>query len=582
MLACLLGLCAGLAQASGPPADRILHVELPTAETTLDPAAIEDGPTTQIASALFEGLVTYDYLARPTRIVPLLATALPEVSTDGRTLRFHLRSDVRFADDPAFHGTPRFLKASDVAFTLMRLVDPVLHSPSTYLLDGRIEGLDALAKAAVAAHRGIDYGARIPGLQVLDAHTLQIRLTRPDPLFLHALAQPALGILAPEVVQHYAESIGEHPVGTGPYVLQRWVHGSELVLDANPVYRVRHWDFVPDADPGRQHIAAVMQGKRIPAIPEIDIKVIEESQTAWLTFQQGGLDILLANSKLAPVLLRDGRLRPQIAARGYQLARSIRPEIMYHYLNVRDPVVGGMDAPHLALRRAILMALDGTEFIRVIRHGEAIPLDYLIPPGITGHDPDYRPLLRFDPAAANRLLDAFGYRPGPDGWRTTPAGKPLIIPYWRTTEGDTRDFEELFRRDLARIHLKVAGRAAPFGELLKAERDCQVTGRLNSWTADYPDGDDFLQLFYGPNIQANNSTCFQDRDWDALYEQSQRLSPGPERDRIYHRLVRTLELDGVIRMSHARVANVVLQPRVQGYQRSLMESLAEWPYLDLQ
>ena len=128
----------------------------------------------------------------------------------------------------------------------------------------------------------------------------------------------------------------------------------------------------------------------------------------------------------------------------------------------------------------------------------------------------------------------------------------------------------------------MAGRAAPFGELLKAERDCQVTGRLNSWTADYPDGDDFLQLFYGPNIQANNSTCFQDRDWDALYEQSQRLSPGPERDRIYHRLVRTLELGGVIRMSHARVANVVLQPRVQGYQRSLMESLAEWPYLDLQ
>ncbi len=578
------------AQATGPvpaevpaevPADRVLHVEIPAAETTLDPAAIQDLYSCQIASALFEGLLTYDYLARPARIVPLLAASLPEVSDAGRTLLFHLRLGVRFAPDPAFGGHARVVRASDVAFTLLRLMDPALHSPYTFLLDGKVVGLDALVRSAREAHRPIDYAAHIPGLEVLDDQTLRIRLNAPDPNFLHALAQPNLAIMAPEVVQAYGSSIGEHPVGTGPYRLSRWVHASALTLDANPVYRERHWDFDPGSDPQLQALAGSMQGKRIPALPRVEIKVIEEPQSAWLAFQRGELDLLFMNPKLAPVVLREGRLRPELLARGVHLSRTVRLEINYHYLNLQDPMIGGRDPAHIALRRAILMVQDEDAFIRVILKGEAVRLRYPIPPCVVGSDPEYASLLEYDPATANALLDAYGFRPGADGWRRQPDGSPLLMHYWRQHESDTRDYEELFKRGLDQIHVRMEGRTVPFPDLLKAERDCQVTSRLGVWGADYPDGDNFMQMFYGPNTGANNLSCFQDPEWDAWYRQTHALPAGPERDALYHRMARRLEVLGAIKVSHARMFNMLMQPRVQGFRKSLIEQIAEWPFVDL-
>jgi ABC-type transport system substrate-binding protein len=588
LLACSLGLAAAPMAATvpterpEPDPRRVLHVEIPAAETTLDPQVLQDLYSGEIASTLFEGLLSYDYLARPARIVPLLAESLPEVSDAGRTLLFRLRRDVLFADDPAFGGQVRSVRASDVVFTLTRLMDPVLHSPYTFLLEGKVVGLDALAKAAAAAHRAIDYQASIPGLEAVDEHTVRIRLNAPDPDFLHGLAQPNLGIVAPEVVRRYGSAVGEHPVGTGPYVLSRWVHASAITLDANPRYRVRTWDFDPGDDLDARRVAAQMRGKRIPALPRVEIKVIEEPQSAWLAFQRQELDLLFMNPKLAPVVLRDGQLTPELKARGYQLSKTVRPEITFNYLNIRDPVVGGMDAAHIALRRAILMAQDDQEFIRVIRKGEAIHSPYVIPPGVIGHDPHYRGLLEFDPDGANVLLEAFGYLRGSDGFRRQPDGAPLVIHYWRQHEGDTRDFEELFKRDLERIHIRSEGRTVPFPDLLKAERDCQVTIRLGAWIADYPDGDDFMQLFYGPNIGANNLSCFKNDEWDALYRRSHAMEAGPERDALYHRMARMLEVYGIAKVSHTRIFNMVMQPRVLGFRKTQVEAIAEWPFLDLQ
>jgi len=571
----------GADRSAGPPPDRVLHVELPSAETTLDPAVIQDLMSSQIASTLFEGLVTYDYLARPARIVPLLAESLPELSADGRTLLFHLKRGVVFADDPAFGGKIHELRASDVAFTLLRLMDPVLHSPYTFLLEGKVVGLDALARAARDAHRGIDYEAHIAGIEVVDDYTLRIRLNAPDPNFLHALAQPNLGIMAPEVARYYGTTIGEHPVGTGPYRLSRWVRASALTLDANPRYRERHWDFDPGDDPEARALAATMHGKRIPSLPRVEIKVIEEPQSAWLAFQRGELDLLFMNPKMAPVVLAQGKLRPELRARGYQLSRSVRAEINFNYLNPHDPMIGGMDAAHIALRRAILMVQDADAFINVILKGEAERLRYPIPPGVVGADPDYASLLEYDPATANALLDAYGFRPGSDGWRRQPDGGPLVVHYWRQHEGDTRDFEELFKRGLDQIHLRLEGRTVPFPDLLKAERDCQVTTRLGIWGADYPDGDDFMQVFYGPNTGANNLPCYQNPAYDALYRQSHDLPAGPARDALYHRMARMLEVDGVVKVSHTRLFNMLMQSRVLGFRKSLMESIVEWPFVDL-
>ncbi len=563
-------------------AEKVLHVEIPVPETTLDPEALQDLYSAELVSAVFEPLLTYDYLARPARLVPDVAAAMPEISADGKTWTFHLRQDVAFAPDPVFAGRRRVVQAADVAFTLRRLLDPAIHSPFSFLLEGKIVGLDAAVKRAREAHQPFDYTAPVAGLEVLDAFTLRVHLNAPDVNFGHALAQPNLGILAPEVVRAYGDQIGGHPVGTGPYRVTHWTRGAALTLEANPNYRDRRWDFDPGQDPAAQALAKEMHGKRIPAIGRVEVRVIPEQQSALLAFRSGALDVLYLQNKVAPVVLNgQGQLKPEYVRLGIRHEVITDPEILFNYLNPADPMVGGMDPAHIALRRAILMVQDDTAFIRVIRKGQAVHVPYPIPPGVVGHDPTYRSLLEYNPAQANRLLDAYGFRRGADGWRTQPDGGPLVVRYWRQSEGETREYEELYKRGLDQIHVRFEGHPVPFPDLLKAERGCQVTTRLGAWIADYPDGDDFMQLFYGPNAHANNLACFQNAEWDALYVQSTRLTPGPERDALYHRMARMLETLGVAKVSHTRLHHMLTQAFVQGYRKSLISGIAEWPYLDL-
>lgn len=583
-----LGLfCAllGPAYAEEPPPQRVLHIASSTAETTLDPVGIQDLYSAKLASVLFEGVLTYDYLARPAQLVPLLAESMPEVTDGGKTWTIHLKKNVGFAPDPAFKGQVRTVKASDVAFTLYRLLDPALHSPFSFLLEGKLVGLDDLAKSARQDKRAYDYSAKIPGIQVIDEWTLKLRLNAPDANFGHALAQPNLGIVAPEVVQFYGDQIGSHPVGTGPYTVSRWVRGASMTLDRNPNYRQRLWDFAAGEDEAQKKInlkiIQEMRGKQIPAIPRIEIKIIPEAQSAWLAFRRGETDLIDLPSKLSPVALKQGHLIPELEKQGIQHALSVEPEIIGNYLNLQDPMVGGMDPAHIALRRAILMSSDDEAMIRVIRKGQAVRLSYPVPPGVQGYDPHYRSMLPYDPKAANALLDAYGFKKGKDGFRLQPDGKPLVVRYWRTNEGESRDMEELAKRGIDQLHIRFEGHAVPFPDLLKAERSCQVMMRQFAWIADYPDGDDFMQLFYGPNIHANNVFCFQDAEWDRLYQQSVALGPGAARDQLYQKMARMVELYGVMKISHARLHHQLLQPKVMGFRISTIASLAEWPYIDL-
>src|SRR5882724_7254184 len=103
---------------------KVIHHVFPVAETGFDPAAAHDLYSGSIEQAMFETLLTYDYLARPAKLVPLTAEAMPTVSDDGKTYTFKIRKGIYFAPDPAFKGKKRELVAEDVAYSLKRLIDP--------------------------------------------------------------------------------------------------------------------------------------------------------------------------------------------------------------------------------------------------------------------------------------------------------------------------------------------------------------------------------------------------------------------------------------------------------------------------
>ncbi len=134
---------------SRPIPAKVLRVAFPTAETGFDPVRVSDLYSNTINEAIFERLLTYDYLARPAKLVPMVAEAMPEVKDNGARLRVPLRKGIHFTPDPAFKGAAaRARRARTSSTRSSGFVDPKNRSPWAFLLEGKIEGLDELADAA--------------------------------------------------------------------------------------------------------------------------------------------------------------------------------------------------------------------------------------------------------------------------------------------------------------------------------------------------------------------------------------------------------------------------------------------------
>jgi ABC-type transport system substrate-binding protein len=562
--------------------DKVLHWEFRAAETGFDPGKVTDYYSNTVIEAVFERLLTYDYLARPSKLVPEAAEAMPQISDNGKTYLFRIRKGAYFAPDPAFKGAKRELTADDVAYSIKRHMDPKNRSYWQWLVDGKIVGLDELAQKAKAAGSKFDYDAKVPGLEVVDRYTLRIRLTRTDYNFAYILAMPAMSIVAREVVDGYAEDTNAHPVGSGPYMLTRWVRGSKISLEANPSYHGFVWSFQPGTDPRDKDIVTAMKGRKMPIIGRIEISVIEEEQSRWLAFQRGELDILLLPGTFAPVAMPGNKLSPELARRGVTINQLIDPEITYTFFNMRDPVVGGFAREKVALRRAIVMSYDTAEEIRVVRKDQAVEVQSPVPQDVAGFDPEYRSGVAFDPAAANALLDKFGYRRGKDGLRTLPDGAPLVIKRWsRSGDSEARELDDLWLKSLTRIGLRVETVTTKFADLIKVARQCQPMMANAAWIADYPDADNFMQLLSSANIGQSNYACYSSPDYDRLYLASRQLPDSAERNAIYREMNRRLEADTVWKLGVSRLRTMLIQPAVKAYKKHPILH-AEWAYIDVE
>jgi len=567
--------------------EKILRVTFQAAETGFDPVRIHDYYSGTVVEAIYDTLLTYDYLARPSKLVPSAAVAMPDVSSDGRTYTFHIRKGIYFTDDPAFKGARRELTAQDFAYSIRRFFDPKNRSPYAFLFTGKIVGLDELAAKAKAGAQ-FDYDVPVAGLQMPDRYTLVIRLKEPDRNFNYVLAFPNTAAVAREVIEAYGEESSAHPVGTGPFYLKRYVRSSKIVLAANRGYRGMTWNFDPGDNERFKQIAERMRGKRLPAIDGVEVSIMEETQSRWLAFQRGETDIEYQLWEVAPTYMTDdGKLKPEFVRRGIQLDRTVDPEITYLYFNMLDKVgdapnpVGGFSKERIALRRAIAMSYNIDDQIRIIRKGQAVRAQYPIPPGVTGHDPKYVSLIPYDPRAANALLERYGYKKGPDGYRRQPDGSPLVIRYASSPTERDRQFDELFQRGMDAIGVRVEIQKDRFPELLKMEKQCRLMLRHAAWIADWPDGDNFMQLLYGPNIHESNNACYQSAEFDRRYKKSLTLPDGPERDRLYHEMTRLMEVDTVWLLADSRIRNSLQQPYVVGFTKHPVLH-AEWLYLDLE
>src|SRR6266542_2968662 len=211
--------------------EKVWHGVLSDEPPGFDPAGATSASAASVLELVFDRLLTYDYLARPAKVVPLAAEALPIAEDDAKTWTVRIRKGIYFAPDPAFKGVRRELVAQDFVFSFMRFMDPEINSPYQFLFRIKLIGLDELRAKAQKTGR-FDYDARIAGIEAVDRYTVRFHLREPDRRFLYLLAHSSAGAVAREAVDAYGKDIAVHPVGSGPYMLTSWNAGAKAILEA--------------------------------------------------------------------------------------------------------------------------------------------------------------------------------------------------------------------------------------------------------------------------------------------------------------------------------------------------------------
>jgi ABC-type transport system substrate-binding protein len=560
---------------------KTIRFALLVAETEFDPARVSDIYSAAINDAIFEPLLAYDYLARPAKLKPAVALAMPTISDEGRLYTFKIKPGVYFADDAAFGGKKREVVAADFAYAIRRLYDPANRSPSAWMVEGKIVGADEVAEAAKKSGK-YDYDAPIAGLEVPDKYTLRIRIKETDYNFLYIFAANQTAPIAREVVEKYGVAAGEHPVGAGPFRLTEWKRSHHMVLEANPNYRDVFFAAEPAANDVRgQEILKLMQGRKLPIVQRVEVAVIEESQPRWLAFLAGDTDYANVPGDYVGFAFPGGKVAPFLARQGIAGEQFIEPDLVYSFFNLDHPVVGGVTPARIALRRAMSMGYNIDEDIRVIRTGGAVPARSPVPPGVEGYDPDFTsPDSGYQPTRAKALLDTYGYldRDG-DGYRENPDGSPLVVEMANEPDQLSGQFASLWKKNMKAIGINVTFKRAKWPDLNKEAKAGKLAMWQLAWSADYPDAENFFQNLYGKN-QALNYANFRNPRFDALYEQSRKLPPGAERNGLYAEMKRIVAVYQPWFPQTHRLRNELWHPWLTGYKKHPIYPQV-WMYLDV-
>ncbi len=525
------------------PGQRVLRYAFRVAETGFDPAQINDAYSRYVTAHIFESLYCYDYLARPGKIVPLVADGMPVVEDNYRLWTFKVRPGIFFTDDPAFkatNGKGREVVAQDFLYAFRRFADPVVKSPLWASLEQwKVPGLAELRKAAMDGKKPLDYDTPVEGFVLLDRYSFQIRLGEPRPRFIESMAvSDVYGAVAREVVQAYGSDIPAHPVGTGPFKLAQWRRSSLIVLERNGAYRERLWEATPNADDAEgQAIAAKLRGRRIPMLDRVEIAIIEEQQPRWLSFLNGEYNLIeRLPEEFIQTAMPARKTAPHLMKKGFRGAITLASDITFTYFNMEDPVVGGNEPHKVALRRAISLGVDLEREIRLVRKGMAVPAQGPVLPHTVNYEPGFRSeMSEYNPAKAKALLELYGYtdRNG-DGWREQPNGETLALTIATESDQQRRALAELWDRDMKAIGIKMAFKVAQWPENLKAAR----AGKLQMWAlasaASGGDSQGMITRYYGPQAGNQNITRFKLPAMDAIHDKLTVLPDGPERAALFH------------------------------------------------
>lgn len=450
--------------------------------TSLDPAFAKDQRNIWVCNLLYNSLVKLD---SNLEIVPDLASSW-EVSDDAITYTFILKNNVRFHGGYAF-AKARFIKASDVVYSLNRLTDPKIASSGAWIMKP------------------------VDKMTVLNDSTIQFKLKEAYPAFLGLLSMKYASVVQPEVVNHFGNLFRDHPSGTGPFKLKAWEENVKMVLRKND------WYFEKDEN-----------GKSLPYLDAVAITFKSDKQSEFLEYAQGNIDFINAidPSYKDELLTTQGVLKPKYTAyTNYLKSPFLNTE--YLAINLKN---GVQENESLILRQAVNMGFDRFKMIQYLRNNIGKPaVNGFLPAGLPGggNVQGYT----YNPVKARNLIKQYSKKTGDKN--------PEISV---VTTSNYLDLCEFFQKEMQKIGVRVDVEVMPPSSL----KDARLKGNLSffrsSWIADYPDAENYLSLFYSKNVPpvGSNYTGFANANFDSLYEQSLKEANSASRIQLY------TEMDSII------------------------------------
>lgn len=533
VLPLLVVVLASCSEPGSPGAAKTYFHSMDGAPASLDPGQAVSIYANFLAVNLYDTLYRYKYLARPYELTPNLASGMPEVSDNGLTVTIHLKQGVHFIDDPAFTDAKgREVTADDFVYSILRHFDPASRAQGAWLWTGRIVGLDAWKQA------GAHYDLPPAGLQALDAHTVRIRLIHPFPQLLHTLAQGYAAVVPREAVQAYGLELGSHPVGSGPFMLRSF-DSARAVLVRNPGFRKEAFNLAAEGfDPDRQGGLGLerLQGRSPPFVDRIVIEFIAEDAARWSAFISGETQFTKVPAIQFDRVLASRnppRLVPDLASR-YHFEAAPESGFIYTNFNMADERIGYNPDParahrNHALRCAIVKGFDWQARNNRFFYGIGQVFPGILPPSVPEFDSlADRDYVRYDPDGARRLLSEAGWN----------ADNLPVLQYGFPSSVTERQMFEQFRSfmiDIGYPEDKVQALTfATYGDYARAYSQRKVMLITSSWTMDYPDAENLVQLYYGPNAApGSNSSNFDDPRFNQLYETAAGLPESPQRTELF-------------------------------------------------
>lgn len=579
----LASICAIGASTSAAQEDRVLHLPMRAGGPgSLDPVVGSTVYDNRAASMIYETLLQYKYLKRPLELEPLLLSEMPEmIEKDGEVrFRFKLRKGVMFQDDACFAGGKgRELVTDDVFYSFKRLADKRYTYKSFWIVDGIIKGFNEWKDEQAAnfdSGAGTNYDAPVEGFVKIDDHTFEIVLEKPIYAFLFKLAQFQLSIVPREAVEKYGDEFARHPVGTGPFVLEEWIDKKNMTVVKSPSFRGETYptEYMPEDVELGLHEAA---GKSLPFVDRIETTFFVNENPMWLEFKSGKLDYtqVPAENYLEAFHKRSRKLKKEFREQGIVAHNTPLLDFIFRGFNMVDDVVGGDSERALKLRRAISLAIDLEEFDDSFYNDTNILYDGVIPPGLDGYPKDGRASVSYmgpDLARARQLLAEAGY----------PGGEGLDpISYYTSAGGNSREQAEMMKRQLAEIGVELNVRLLVFAQLIDAIDQKKAQMFSFAWSSDYPDGENNLAMFYGPNKSpGSNHFNYENDRFDELYRTIQLMEPSPERTKLYEEMQLILLNDVPYVGSMARTRFYVVNPWLRNFKPT--EDFYNWmKYLDV-